>query len=309
MRIEAGAAIKGKEHICPGCRESVTLAQGRIRRPYFAHRPGSLCRYAAGETKEHQQAKEDLTAAFRARGLSSAVEVEVLSLEGDRRADVLVHTPNGKSSIAFEVQHSTLDFEALEVRTRAYIAAGIAVIWVPILDQRRLADPSRIEGTDIVYISHYAAPAWQRWMHDYQGHLWFYEPIGRKLWRGILRDCMLYKNESSWFQDGEERSAGGNWYASDRWRSLFLEGPVDLADIRLRRFRRAERKRGNYILPAGVGADLMIAGEAKDYKVPVRLERIDIRQGHGPGYCIWEVQHEAADHPWRAARLSPFSFV
>ena len=96
---------------------------------------------------------------------------------------------------------------------------------------------------------------------------------------------------------------------SDRWRSLFLEGPVDLADIRLRRFQRVERKRGNYILPAGVGADFMIVGEAKDYKVPVRLERVDVRPGHGPGYCIWQVQHQSVDQSWRAARLSPFSFT
>ncbi|WP_445376076.1 competence protein CoiA family protein [Nitrobacter vulgaris] len=41
-RIEAAQAAKGPAYACPGCGEPVTLAKGRIWRPYFGHRPGGL---------------------------------------------------------------------------------------------------------------------------------------------------------------------------------------------------------------------------------------------------------------------------
>jgi competence protein CoiA len=74
VRIEAAQAQKGLSYACPGCGELVTLAKGRIRRPYFGHRPGAHCNYTALETWEHQQAKEDFAASYRARNLLCDVD-------------------------------------------------------------------------------------------------------------------------------------------------------------------------------------------------------------------------------------------
>lgn len=271
LRIEAAQAQKGPSYACPGCGEPVTLAKGRIRRPYFGHRPGALCSYAALETWEHQQAKEDFAAAYRARNLPCDVEMEVLSIDGDRRADVLLHAPGDAYRVALEVQHSTLDYAPLERRTGAYLTAGVAAMWVPILIRKRLGKPSRIVGTDIFYVSHYSAPPWQLWIHDLQGQLWFYDPVARGIWRGFLDNCMLYRNPTSWFADGDEHSAGGHWYASERWSALFLQGPFSLSDLRTHRVKWVPRKRHAYHLPGGIGADFMLADEAADYAMPVRI--------------------------------------
>ena len=272
-RIEAGHAAKGRSYACPGCKAPVTLAKGRIRRPYFGHRPGAACSYAALETREHQQAKEDFATAYRARGLMCDVEIEVLSIDGDRRADVLLHAPDDAYRVALEVQSSPLDYTALEMRTTAYLNAQVPVIWVPILIRKRLGDVQRIAGTNIYYISHFSAPPWQLWVHDLQGGLWYYDAVARGVWRGVLDNCMLYRNPTSWFADGDEHSAGGHWYSSERWSSLFLEGPFDLSHLRVKRVKRAFRKRRAYHLPAGIGGDFILADDPRDLKMPVRIGR------------------------------------
>lgn len=299
-RVEAGKAVKGLGYSCLGCKAQVTLAKGRIRRPYFGHRPGAVCSYAALETWEHQQAKEDFTSAYRARGLMCDVEVEVLSIDGDRRADVLLHAPDDAYRIAFEVQNSPLDYTALERRTTAYLKADVPVIWVPILNRKRLGDVQRIAGANIHYVSHFSAPPWQLWIHDLQGGLWYYDPVARGIWRGLLDDCMLYRNPTSWFADGEEHSAGGHWYSSKRWSSLFLQGPFELSRLRAKRVRRALRKRRAYHLPAGVGADFILEGDPTDYAMPVRISRT-LANGAGD-FHYYRPEHQL-DGQWVAASL------
>jgi hypothetical protein len=299
-RIEAAQAVKGPAYACPGCSESVTLAKGRIRRPYFGHRPGAICSYAALETWEHQQAKEDFAAAYRARGLMCEVEAEVLSSEGDRRADVLLRAPGDAYRVALEVQHSSLDYPALERRTGAYLRAGVPVLWAPVLARKRLGDPRRIVGTDIIYVSHYSAPPWQDWIHDLQGRLWFYDPVTRGVWRGMLDACMLYRNPTSWFADGDEQSAGGHWYPSDRWSSLFLQGPFDLSQLRVRRVKWASRKRRAYHLPGGIGADFMVADEPADFAIPVRIGAVEAETAGGFRY--YRVEHRVGE-AWEEASL------
>lgn len=300
-RIEAAQAAKGAAYTCPGCGEPVTLAKGRIRRPYFRHRPGAFCSYAAFETPEHQQAKEDFAAAYRARGLSCDVEVEVLSIDGDRRADVLLNAPGDGYRVALEVQNSTLDYATLERRTCAYLAAGVAVIWVPILIRKRLGEPHRIAGTEIFYVSRYSAPPWQLWIHDLQGQLWFYDPVIRGVWRGTLDRCMLYRNPTSWIEDGDEHSTDGVWYASERWRSLFLQGPFSLSLLRARRVRWAARKRRGYHLPGGIGAKFVLVDEPSDYAMPVRIGPAQIEAAGG--FHDYRVEQRVGD-AWVSASLA-----
>lgn len=270
-RVEAGHAVKGPSYGCPGCNTAVTLAKGRIRRPYFGHRPGEVCSYAALETWEHQQAKEDFATSYRSRGLKCDVEAEVLSIDGDRRADVLLHAPDDAYRVALEVQNSSLDCTSLEKRTSAYLSADVAVIWVPILIRKRIGKVQRIAGTNIHYVSHFSAPPWQLWVHDLQGGLWYYDPVARGIWRGRLDDCMLYRNSTSWFADGDQHSSGGHWYSSERWSSLFLQGPFELSRLRAKRVKRTLRKRRTYHLPGGIGADFILAGDPLDDAMPVRI--------------------------------------
>ncbi len=263
--------MKGPNFSCPGCKGSVKLAKGRIRRHYFAHLRGSACSYATRETWQHEQGKTDIAAALRARDIECDLEVDVLSIEGDRRADVLVTAPKAEYQIAVEVQHSPVDYSALEARTRAYISAGIAVVWVPVLDRGKLETPGRIEGTDFYYFAQYSAPPWQTWINALQGRLWFYDPVIRAFWLGQLDKSMLYENPRTWFDGGSEQSSGGYWRSSSRWSTLFLEGPLDLAQMRLRRFKRPAGKGHGFILPEGRIADFTRLNEAVGERMPLRI--------------------------------------
>ena len=124
-------------------RRARRFRQGSHLPPLFGHRAGTACAYAARETWERQQAKEDFAAAFRARGLACEVEADVLSSEGDRRADVLLHAPGDAFRLALEIQHSVVDYATLERCTQAYLAAGVPVAWLAVLDRKRLGTPFR----------------------------------------------------------------------------------------------------------------------------------------------------------------------
>ncbi len=96
------------------------------------------------------------------------------------------------------------------------LAAGVAVKYRCQSHPEASRRNNRIAGTEIFYVSHYSAPPWQLWVHDLQGQLWFYDPVTRGVWRGMLDNCMLYRDPTSWFADGDEHNAGGDWYASER---------------------------------------------------------------------------------------------
>jgi len=224
----------------------------------------------------------------------------VLSIDGDRRADVLLHAPEDAYRVALEAQNSSLDYTALEVRTTAYLSAGVPVIWVPILNRKRLGEIQRVAGTNIYHVSQFSAPPWLLCVHDLQGGLWYCDPVARGVWRGRLVDCMLYRNPTSWFADGDEHSAGGHWYSSERWSSLFLEGPFDLSRLRVMRVKRPLRKRRAYRLPGGIGADFILADGPRDYAMPVR---IGSTKANGPGdFHYYRAEHRIDDQ-WVGASL------
>jgi hypothetical protein len=95
--------------------------------PIFGHRPAAVCSYAAFGTWEHRQAQEDFAATYRARSVSCDVEVEVLSIDGARRADVLLHAPG--RPIAWRSKCSVAHSGATHRRP---LGRRRAVIWVPI---------------------------------------------------------------------------------------------------------------------------------------------------------------------------------
>ena len=131
-RVEAWAAEKGPAYACPNCHLEVILRKGQLVTHHFAHKPPVTCSWGKGETEAHRKAKKVLHDAMTARGLRAGVECEVLSTEGDRRADVLVWGRKGESRVAFEVQHQPLDYNTIERRTRAYAATGVRVCGRPI---------------------------------------------------------------------------------------------------------------------------------------------------------------------------------
>jgi hypothetical protein len=244
-RIAAHAAIREKAHHCPACGSAVLLKRGTRVIPHFAHARAAACSWAHGETLTHLAAKASIARAFADRGLDVALEVELLSSGGDRRADVLVHNPRTAARVAIEIQHSALPLEAIERRTRAYAAAGVPVIWVATLDWKRTAWRALAGGARI--IDRFAAAPWQRFAGAYHGALWFW--ADGQLWRGWLQDA--------WVARGTEETG---WSRSTRWSSLTLEGPFAPTTVRIAARAARIEPHEEFALPAGFSANLVAPG-------------------------------------------------
>ncbi|MBS1098420.1 hypothetical protein JK191_12840 [Gluconobacter sphaericus] len=80
--------------------------------------------------------KSVLRDGFRALGYGADYEVELLSSGGDRRADVLITSPDRLKRWALEIQHTPILFDAIERRTKAYCTAQIPVLWMGILSRK-----------------------------------------------------------------------------------------------------------------------------------------------------------------------------
>jgi|GEM_PF-1436462 len=266
-RIAAASAQRPFAYYCPGCTGPVTLKRGRIVTPHFAHAPEARCAYAHAETAQHLAAKAQLAAAFMRRGLRVELEAEVLSSEGDRRADILVHDPLSRMRVAIEVQHSALSVEAIERRTRAYAAAGVPVIWIATLDLHRL-QPRKLSASRLLAVDRYPVAPWKRFAAAYHGVLWFWNDGA--LWRGWLDDAWTGRRS-------HEDDPDPSWSRSRRWGGLTLDGPY--APDALRIARRASRiePHEDFAFPTGFAANFV-----------VRIERT---QARSPALTAWTDRH------------------
>lgn len=242
------------------------LKRGPVVVPHFAHRARERCVWSAGETATHLAAKDAVVKALTSRGLDAAVEVPVLSGAGDRRADILVREPASGASVAIEIQHSAIAIDAIAARTRAYAAAGVAVLWVPTLDLTRIgARP--VAGGRLRVTTRYAAPDWQRWAAAYHGGaLWFW--AGGALWRGWLDEGWMPPSHRDTRPSSSETDG---WRPSARFASLMLEGPFAPGDIRIALARHPARPHERYDLPAGPAALLLAPGERHSPPPPMRI--------------------------------------
>jgi hypothetical protein len=237
LRVDADIAERGVSYHCPGCHSPVMLRRGAVKVAHFAHKSLSSCGYASGETAIHMSAKLAFLRAFRQRGLRAEVELLVPSLLGDRRADVMVWSPSGRQ-VAVEIQHSAISLDDLHRRSESYANAGIAVVWIPIIDTKILNNARVMENGDLL-IRRYAAPHWQRWIHGINyGRMWLMTSDLR-LWDAKLKPHTVRERIVS------------------KWKDLLLAGPVDLADVKLLVKRRPAAEIGPHRYPAGPLAQIV----------------------------------------------------
>lgn len=225
LRIEAAGAAKGLAYACPSCGQAVTLRQGQIKVAHFAHKPPTDCSWARGETADHLNAKIALRDAFRRRGYIADYEVEVLSVRGDRRADVMVLSPDRQHQWAIEIQHTSILFPEIAARTQAYIDVQVSVLWVGILSAQMKKTAEARAGS--IVIRKYTIRPWEKWAQALAfKELWYVDPMDGTLWRGEFSEHTIHVEPTSWFESGGvENSAGGYSRKSKRWRTLTLRGP------------------------------------------------------------------------------------
>ena len=282
-RIAADRALRAGAYHCAECGGPLVLKRGAIVVAHFAHaRAASECAWAHGETIEHLSAKAAIAAAFAARGIDASMEVPVLSTEGDRRADVLIHDPRG-GAVAIEVQHSALDEEAIARRTRAYAAAGLGVVWVATLGPALLAAARAVAPRRRV-LGRYAAPAWQQYAAAYNGALWFW--CDGALWRGWFEDVWLAREDA-------DAPGADPWQRSRRWRELTLEGPFEPDALRIARRGHRLALHERFAWPGDYAAAFVIGAERA---VPASASAIP--PGMSPASAA--VSIAARPHPGRA---------
>lgn len=262
-RVEAYEADKGPAYRCPNCHQIVVLKKGRIKTHHFAHKPPVNCSWGKGETHEHREAKKLFKDEFIRRGLRAEVEYDVPSLPDDRRADVVVWSPNDRR-FAIELQHTSIDYNNLEHRTRGYITAGVPVLWIPFFRPKFWDEAkqlkTRVDGDFL--IARFPARPLEKWVHGfYYGEPWMYDPQGKMLWRYRLEKHQIFKDYSSWYDsDGNEQTAGGYWRTSKQWRELTLWGPYSFDQVGIKVLRRKATSIGNHRYPEGKVAQLVVKG-------------------------------------------------
>ncbi|MDX1016396.1 hypothetical protein GOL25_25975 [Sinorhizobium medicae] len=255
-RVDAAISEKGFSYHCPECGQPVTLRKGQIKIAHFAHKPPTDCTWAKGETAAHLEAKVVLRDAFRRLGYVANYEVNVLSIQGDRRADVFVTSPDGQRRWAFEIQHTPILYPAIEARTKAYIAAQVPVLWVGILSSD-MKEKSKPTPAGIV-ISKYTIRPWEKWAKALAyNELWYVDPSDGSLWRGEFGDHTIDVESATWYESGGvEHSVGGYTRKSKRWRTLTLRGAYGAHQLTIGTKWRTAWSSPVFSLPQGLIASL-----------------------------------------------------
>jgi hypothetical protein len=307
--VEATAARRGERYRCRQCGAPVTFKPGRVRAAHFAHRPDAACAFGGPMSAAHLAAQHLIATALRSRGLEVELEAPLPGALGDRRIDVLAW-PRGRPSarVGIEVQASDLGEAMIEARTASYQAMGVAPLWLRLLDFGGFRAVQTLPFRGTVWIERYHARAWERWAHDHLGgRLWFMDAGTGRLWRGLFvtahrsRERALLRGGP-----GEAPARGANWTAASQWVDLDLDGPFDLADLKLGRGAAAGRdeqvRRFAWFAPPGE------EDVRPPFAAPVRVEFRDERVGQSRDLLVllgdrWTATvTDGARSDWRVRR-------
>lgn len=194
---------------CPVCNTPVTLKKGNKKIHHFAHKPPVTCSYGQGETLAHQQAKISIFDALQNNGNVKNLELEKVTGFGSI-ADVYAEI-NGQK-VAIEIQRSILSTNEIAERTKRYQQNNVAVLWIVL--QRPNHNPNK-----------YSPSQMERWIHAaYMKRLYFWIN-GESLQAASFKPFTQHVEARTWYEGGEEKSAGGYDKVMKRWVSL-KHGPV-----------------------------------------------------------------------------------
>ena len=204
QRISAlDARRKDGPFYCPVCKAEVILHKGMVRVHHFAHKPESNCQHGAGETELHRRAKFGIQQTLTTTpGLQCNLEVP---LDGVR-ADVLVASSATNRRYAIEIQISQLSMPEIIERTRRYARLGVYVLWL-------------FEWKPELLTERYSPSLKERWAHAlYFGRVYYWR-ASDEVTPVKFSKHLLYRPESTWFEDGERMEGGGYSYTSKRFRT------------------------------------------------------------------------------------------
>ena len=203
---------RGKNYICPRCKEKIILKYGDIKIPHFAHYSNPCDINEEPESKLHLNMKKYVYNYFKNKFKS----VELEKWLNDQRADVYIITDTGKQ-IAIECQCSNITKENILKRTEKYTEKGIYTLWLFPTDYFIFSkiikyplmykvikdfyygriytcyreEPTRHDGNEFnaFFINNYWEDRWSEW---FQCHtVYKYKTKAKILYRKILDDWDL----------------------------------------------------------------------------------------------------------------------
>jgi competence protein CoiA len=176
QKVGAWEATKAERpFVCFCCLRAVTLKQGSVLAPHFAHRPPVTCEYGAGESEAHRRCKIAIY-----ETLSADPRVTKCELErnlGTVRPDVSAYI--NRVPVAIEVQLSTLTLARIAYRTTEYRRKGIHVLWLPLYTRALDAEL-------------YAPRPWELWLHALGGGRVYYWLEGATVLPVHFRDYLIH---------------------------------------------------------------------------------------------------------------------
>lgn len=218
---------------CPSCGEEVVLHKGNIKIHHFQHKPPVTCSRGEGESQLHYGIKLAIYDALQLE--PNVTDVEIEKDFGISTADVFAII-NGVP-VAIEVQRSKLSVRSITARTANYHTLNIAVLWIAL--------PSSDLSTN-----KYSPSAWEKWVHAANYGRVYYWQSGQLLTPVHFGEHKLYVESSSWFESGgEERSAGGYYRSSKRYRTPALARNVEISKAFRMALRTTRYAQGTIIVP------------------------------------------------------------
>jgi len=212
IKVRARFSSKNeKPFLCPECFGETILKKGRIKIPHFAHKPPFDCKYGVGEKEIHRKAKEEIYEEICKSKMVSFCELEYeLKIS---RPDIYFEFDNIK--IAIEIQVSNFTLDEIMNRTWKYYDQGIYVLWLPLFNEKLRKNK-------------YSPKSWEKWLHALNYGKIFYWKEKLTVVPVKFNPFKLYVEESSWYEDGEERTAGGYHRFSKRYRTPSILPGIDL---------------------------------------------------------------------------------
>jgi competence protein CoiA len=218
---------------CPSCGEEVVLHKGNIKIHHFQHKPPVTCYRGEGESQLHYSIKLAIYDALRLE--PNVTDVEVEKDLGIATADVFAKI-NGVS-VAIEVQRSKLSVQSITTRTANYHSLNIAVLWIA------------LQNSDLA-TNKYSPSAWEKWVHTANYGRVYYWQSGQLLRPVHFGEHKLYVESSSWFESGGvERSAGGFYRSSKRYRTPALAEDVEISKAFRSTLRPTRYAQGTIVVP------------------------------------------------------------
>jgi competence protein CoiA len=218
---------------CPSCGKEVVLHKGNIKIHHFQHKPPVICQRGEGESQIHLQIKLAIYDALRTE--PNVTELEIEKDFGIATADVFARI-NG-IPVAIEVQKSRLSVDVITQRTANYHKLNIAVLWIAL--------PNPDLRTD-----KYSPSAWEKWVHAANYGRVYYWQSGQKLSAVHFGEHKLYVESTSWFESGgNQRSAGGYYKSSKRYRKPLHGQDVEISKAFAVSLRPTQYAQGTIIVP------------------------------------------------------------